>query len=186
MRHSSKKGIIGCQVERAKGEAALEKFFTQDNLMLLARVLALCVAIPFHELAHAFVSDKLGDHTARDAGRITLNPLKHIDPLGLLSMLVVGVGWAKPVPVNPGYYKNQKTGMAITALAGPASNVLLAFVSLILYKMVWYTSLVIMIRYGQNAIPFWLLVVCLILLFFAEKSKNPCFFQRLYLPLPTD
>lgn len=95
--------------------------------MITARILALFIAIPFHECAHAFISDKLGDHTARNAGRLTLNPLKHIDPMGLLSMLLIGVGWAKPVPVDTRYYKNQKRGMALSALAGPVSNLLLGF-----------------------------------------------------------
>ncbi len=101
--------------------------FSGDPWMITARILALFIAIPFHECAHAFISDKLGDHTARNAGRLTLNPLKHIDPMGLLSMLLIGVGWAKPVPVDTRYYKNQKRGMALSALAGPVSNLLLGF-----------------------------------------------------------
>lgn len=117
----------------------MEALFTSSNVMLLARILALVFAIPFHEVAHAFVSDRLGDHTARERGRLTLNPLRHIDVLGLLSMLIIGVGWAKPVPVNPNNYKNKRAGMAITALAGPVSNLILAYLSLIIYKVLFYS-----------------------------------------------
>ena len=70
-----------------------------------------------HEFAHGFVSDFLGDPTARRAGRLTLNPLKHIDPLGFLCLMFFGFGWAKPVPVNPRYYANPKKGMAVTAFS---------------------------------------------------------------------
>ncbi len=109
--------------------------------MVLARILAFGTAIPFHEAAHAFVSDKLGDHTARDMGRLTLNPLKHLDPWGLAAMLLIGIGWAKPVPISTAGYKNPRVGMAITALAGPVSNLVLAYVSMMTYKMVLYAAL---------------------------------------------
>ena len=109
-----------------------------DLYKYVARLIVLFTALPVHECAHAFVSDKLGDHTARDAGRLTLNPIKHIDPLGLLSMLIIGIGWAKPVPVNPGYYENQKRGMALSAAAGPLSNLLLGFAMMIVYKFFAY------------------------------------------------
>jgi Zn-dependent protease len=85
----------------------------------------LCITI--HELAHGYTAYRLGDNTAKEMGRLTLNPIKHIDPLGLLMMVLVGFGWAKPVPVGMGNFKNPKRYMAITALAGPVSNLLLAF-----------------------------------------------------------
>jgi Zn-dependent protease len=118
----------------------LQQLLGPQNCMYLARILALTLAIPVHETAHAFVSDRLGDHTARSLGRLTLNPLKHFDLLGLLSMLIIGVGWAKPVPVDARYYKNRKTGMAATALAGPLSNLLLALLSAIALKTVYYLA----------------------------------------------
>ncbi len=118
----------------------LQSLFGPQNFMLIARILAMLVAIPVHEVAHGWVSDKLGDHTARQMGRITLNPIKHLDMFGLLSMLIIGVGWAKPVPVNPHVYKNRKLGMAITALAGPTSNFILAFISVIAFKSVFYIA----------------------------------------------
>ena len=109
-----------------------------DYTVLLARIFAFLTAIPFHEAAHAFVSDKLGDPTARNLGRLSLNPIKHLDPWGFLAMMTIGIGWAKPVPVNPNYYKDRKVGMAITAAAGPLSNLLLAYVFMILYKVSYF------------------------------------------------
>ena len=109
-------------------------------LAYLLRAIVVLVAIPFHEAAHALVSHWLGDDTAVRAGRLSLNPMRHFDPLGALCMLVGGVGWARPVSVNPGNYKNPKAGMAVSAAAGPLSNFLLAVVSMILYKVVLYTG----------------------------------------------
>lgn len=108
-----------------------------DNVItLLARVVVLITTIPVHESAHGLVSYWLGDPTAKAQGRITLNPLKHFDLMGSICLLFAGVGWAKPVPVNSGYYKRKKLGMAITALAGPAANFMMAMISMILYKFV--------------------------------------------------
>ena len=110
-------------------------------IVYILRALVVLIAIPFHEAAHALVSHWLGDDTAVRAGRLSLNPLRHFDPLGALCMLIGGVGWAKPVGVNPRNYKNPKVGMAISAAAGPISNFLLAWVSMILYKCVIYSGL---------------------------------------------
>ena len=87
------------------------------------------ISLTFHECAHGYAAYKLGDPTAKDAGRLTLNPLKHIDPLGLLMMIIIHFGWAKPVPVNPLYFKEPKRGMMVTAAAGPVSNLVLAVIS---------------------------------------------------------
>ena len=107
----------------------------------LLRAVVVLITIPFHESAHALASHLLGDDTAVRAGRFSMNPLRHFDPLGALCMLVGGVGWAKPVSINPYNYKNPKVGMALSAAAGPASNLLLAWVSMILYKLCWYSGL---------------------------------------------
>lgn len=90
------------------------------------------MAITVHELAHGLVSTKLGDPTPRYEGRLTLNPLAHLDIVGTLLMIFTGFGWAKPVGVNPMYYKNKKRGMALVALAGPASNFIMAVIGVIL------------------------------------------------------
>ena len=102
------------------------------------RLVVLLTALPFHEFAHAWAADKLGDPTARYQGRLTLNPFKHLDLMGSLLMLVAGFGWAKPVPINPRNFKTPKTGMALSAAAGPLSNLLLAYIGMILWKVVLY------------------------------------------------
>lgn len=101
-------------------------------ILFLARLFVVFCTLPVHEYAHAFVADKLGDKTARLSGRLTLNPLAHIDILGAIMILFVGFGYAKPVPVNLRNFKNPKKGMALTALAGPFSNILMAVVFMFL------------------------------------------------------
>lgn len=110
-------------------------------LQYLLRAIVVLIAIPFHEAAHALVSHWLGDDTALRAGRLSLNPMRHFDPLGALCMFIGGVGWARPVGINPRNYRNPKVGMAISAAAGPVSNFLLAWLSMILYKVVLYSGL---------------------------------------------
>lgn len=103
-----------------------------SNLIYLIPVLL--ISFPIHEFSHAMVAYKLGDNTAKLSGRLTLNPLKHLDPFGTILLLVAGFGWAKPVPINPLNFKNRREGMALTAVAGPVSNLFLAIISLILFK----------------------------------------------------
>lgn len=112
----------------------------QQVLGYLLRAIVMLVAIPMHEAAHAWVSAALGDTTARDRGRLTLNPVAHFDLLGAICMIFAGVGWAKPVPANPQRFKNPRVGMALTAAAGPAANLLLAYLSAILYKLLYALS----------------------------------------------
>ena len=107
-------------------------FGVDDILLLIIRVILILLAITVHELSHGFAAYKLGDPTAKFDGRLSLNPLRHLDPIGALCMLFFGFGWAKPVGVNPNYFKNYKVDMALTALAGPLSNILMAFVSMLL------------------------------------------------------
>lgn len=89
---------------------------------------AVLIVLTIHEYSHAKVSDMLGDPTPRNRGRLTLNPLAHIDPLGLLMLVLIRLGWAKPVPTSPIYYKNRKKGTLYVALAGPASGIFLALI----------------------------------------------------------
>jgi len=103
-----------------------------DFIDFLYRIPALLIAMSFHEFSHGYVADKLGDPTPRQSGRLTLNPLAHIDPLGLLMLWLLRFGWAKPVPINPLYFRDRKKGVLLVSLAGPLSNVLLAIVSRIL------------------------------------------------------
>lgn len=112
-------------------------FFTRGDLLIyILEIPAILIALTIHEFSHGFMSYKLGDPTAKETGRLTLNPLKHIDPIGFVMMIVVGFGWSKPVPVNSRYYKRPRLYMALTAAAGPISNFLLAFISMILMNFV--------------------------------------------------
>lgn len=104
---------------------------------ILLRVAAVFLCLTIHETCHGLVAYALGDPTAKRAHRLSLNPLRHIDWLGLLMMVVAGFGWAKPVPVNPNYFKKPKQGMAVTALAGPVSNLLLAILLLLIARGVY-------------------------------------------------
>lgn len=104
--------------------------------------LAFVVALTFHECSHALAAYKLGDPTARNMGRLTLNPLKHLDLMGTLLLLLVGFGWAKPVPVNPRNYRNPKRDDIIVSLAGITSNLLLAFLATPIYMLT--------IKHGSN------------------------------------
>lgn len=98
------------------------------------RVAAIFLCLTVHETCHGLAALALGDSTAKSMHRLSLNPLRHIDWIGLLLMFVAGFGWAKPVPVDPRYFKNPKRGMALTALAGPVSNLMLAFLALLAAK----------------------------------------------------
>ncbi len=96
---------------------------------------AALLAIVFHEVCHGYVAYLMGDRTAKQSGRLSLNPLKHIDPLGVICMIVFGFGWAKPVPVNPYYFKYKRLGMSLVAFAGPLSNLILATFAMILAEL---------------------------------------------------
>lgn len=111
-------------------------------IMLLSSMAVIFITLPIHEWAHGFVSTKLGDPTPRYQGRLTLNPMAHFDLMGALGILLLGIGWAKPVQVNARYYKNPKWGMALVALAGPLSNIVLAFIMLLINNILKVTGLV--------------------------------------------
>lgn len=102
---------------------------------MLLRIPALLLAITFHEYAHARVSYSLGDPTPKWQGRLSLNPLAHLDPIGLLMLWLFKFGWAKPVEINPNYYKEPKKGMMLVSVAGPIANLLLAFASMMVLKL---------------------------------------------------
>lgn len=141
-------------------------FSLESIIYILMRVFVVLLAICVHETAHGFAAYKLGDPTAKYDGRLSLNPLRHIDPIGALCMFFFGFGWAKPVMVNPNYFKNYRRDCALTALAGPLSNILLAYVGMLFlihlgpvvqsYYFTQFFSLMIMINIGLaifNLIP---------------------------------
>lgn len=104
------------------------------QMLIVAGTSLICVT--FHEVSHGYAAYLLGDPTAKRAGRLSLNPIKHVDIIGLLCMAIAHFGWAKPVPFNPGYFKHYRRDTAITALAGPVANILLAAVFIMLHSMV--------------------------------------------------
>ncbi len=104
-------------------------------MILLAGAMVLFVALPLHEAAHAFAAYKLGDMTAKYHGRLSLNPLKHLDPFGAVMILICGFGYAKPVPINPYNFRNAKRGMALSSLAGPLSNLLMAVAAVAIFRV---------------------------------------------------
>ena len=114
-------------------------FGSLESILLRLASVFLCLTI--HETCHGLAAYALGDPTAKRAHRLSLNPLRHIDWIGFFMMIVAGFGWAKPVPVNPNYFKKPKEGMAITALAGPVSNFLLALLLLLAARLVYVRAL---------------------------------------------
>ncbi len=117
---------------------AVTYFMNERITGIIIHGLVLLTAFPIHESAHALAAHWLGDDTAKDQGRISMNPAKHLDLFGTIFMLIAGFGWARPVPINPNNFRNRKVGMALSSLAGPFSNLLLAYVSIILYKVSAY------------------------------------------------
>ena len=115
----------------------LQQMDLSSALDAALRVVSVMLCLTIHETCHGLAALSLGDSTAKSMHRLSLNPLRHIDWLGLLMMFTMGFGWAKPVPVDPRYFKNPKKGMALTALAGPVSNFMLAFSLILLSKGIY-------------------------------------------------
>ena len=148
---------------------------SSDLIMYLMRIPCILIALTVHESAHGYMASKMGDKTAAMMGRITLNPLKHLDPLGALCMLFFGFGWAKPVPVMTHNFKNRKWGIALTALAGPVSNLLLGFIGVILYRLFYAFAPVSM---GMDMI----LAIGLFLWVFASLNVSLAVFNMIPIP----
>jgi Zn-dependent protease len=102
---------------------------------LIAGIIAIVVGLTFHEFSHALVADQLGDHRPRAMGRLTLNPLPHLDPIGALMLVIAGFGWAKPVMVNPAALRDGRRGMALVAFAGPIANVVVAVAFAVVFRL---------------------------------------------------
>ncbi|MCH5210098.1 MAG: site-2 protease family protein [Oscillospiraceae bacterium] len=144
---------------------------------ILINVPITLVALTGHELAHAYVSAKLGDPTPRMHGRLTVNPLAHLDLVGTLLMIFTGFGWAKPVMVDPRYYKNRKQGMALTAIAGPVANLIMAFLALLIYALIY----VICVKLNFQASK---VVNIAGMIFGAFAIRNLCFMVFNIIPIP--
>ncbi|MDF1578386.1 MAG: site-2 protease family protein [Desulfobulbales bacterium] len=125
------------------------------------------LAITFHEFCHGYVAWRLGDPTAKNAGRLTMNPLKHLDPLGVLAFIIMRIGWAKPVPVNATYFRNPVKDMMWVAVAGPVANLALALGSAVAMKLLVMTepfvpNIVLIPLYNMVAVSIWFnLVLCI-------------------------
>ncbi len=146
-----------------------------DLYNILLGVPTTLLALTVHELAHGYVSTKLGDPTPRYEGRLTLNPLAHLDLIGTLLMIITGFGWAKPVRINPRYYKNQTRGMALVALAGPLANFLLAFLGVFVGEL----AMLIAIKLGAEGAVY---TIYTIMYYFA--FRNLCFMVFNLIPMP--
>ena len=112
--------------------------FNFSPITFAARLICILFLLPIHECAHAFASSLLGDKTAQYQGRLSLNPLRHLDIMGAICLLLGGFGWAKPVAINPYNFKNRKIGMALSAFAGPLSNFLVSFVMLLIARIILF------------------------------------------------
>jgi Zn-dependent protease len=108
-----------------------------DPQMFFAFVIAVIVGITFHEFSHAAVATLQGDQTARSQGRLTLNPISHLDPLGSIALIVAGFGWGRPVPFSPMHLRNRRLGAALVGLAGPAANFVLALASVVALRVLY-------------------------------------------------
>jgi Zn-dependent protease len=109
--------------------------FLDDPAALAGILIALLVGLTFHEFSHAYVADQLGDHRPRALGRVSLNPIRHIDPIGAIVFFIAGFGWAKPVPVNPYALRTGRQGMAMVAAAGPIANLITATAFAVVFRV---------------------------------------------------
>lgn len=114
----------------------LENFLRYPLDQLPFVIIALIIALSFHEFAHAFVAYRFGDPTAHQQGRVTLNPMRHLDPIGTLMIFLVGFGWARPVPVNRFYFRRPRLAGVLVSLAGPLTNLILCFLFMLIYQFV--------------------------------------------------
>ncbi len=152
----------------------IENYIREISLLIFP----VLVAVVFHELAHGYVAYLCGDPTAKNAGRLTLNPLKHLDPIGTIVFLVTRmIGWAKPVPINPFYFKNYRRDLVFVSIAGPATNFLIAFVAGIVLKILYGVHV-------NNAFIYYkiLLPLAIILKFTVQINIALCFFNLLPIP----
>ena len=145
-------------------------FSANEIVSLLLMIPCVLLTLAVHECAHGWAAMKLGDRTAYNLGRLTLNPIKHLDPIGFICMLVFGYGWAKPVPIVVRNFKNPRKGMAISAIAGPISNLLLGFVFVILQYLAGF-AFNLAFGYGSAISERAYIVAQLVLIFFEMGAR---------------
>lgn len=156
-----------------------------DKWTLIGIIISLpciLVALTVHEVSHGYAAYRLGDPTAHNLGRLNLNPIKHLDPIGALFMLLVGFGWAKPVPVNPRYFKNYRRDMALTAAAGPLSNLLLGICSALVESGSDRLFLALLRRYPSEGLYNLGYAISLVFFYFSILNFSLCFFNLIPVP----
>ena len=156
-----------------------------DKWALVELLVALPVvlfALTVHEVSHGYAAYKLGDPTARNLGRLNLNPAKHLDPFGTLCMLIAGFGWAKPVPVNVRYFKNYRRDMAITAAAGPLSNFIMGVIGALAYGGVIRGFNALLAQNPSMTLYNFGYSVSLLFFYFSFLNFSLCFFNLIPLP----
>ncbi len=152
----------------------IENYIREISLLIFP----VLVAVVFHEVAHGYVAYLCGDPTAKNAGRLTLNPLKHLDLIGTIVFLVTRIiGWAKPVPINPLYFKNYRRDLILVSIAGPATNFLIAFIAGIILKLLYGVSVHNTFIYTKLMLP-----LAIILKFTVQLNIALCFFNLLPIP----
>lgn len=153
-----------------------------DLIEILLAIPAALIALCVHEYAHGYVAYRLGDPTARSLGRLSLNPLRHLDPIGTLFMVMFHFGWAKPVPINPRYFKDPRKGMALTAAAGPISNLILAFVAALFAKLTALLSGAVLAALPIDFLYFFFLYLINFFVLFHYMNLTLCVFNLIPLP----
>lgn len=146
--------------------------------LLILHLFCVILALSMHEFAHGYAAYKMGDPTAKNEGRLSLNPLAHLDPVGFLMMLLLGFGWAKPVPVNPRNFSDPKKGMAVTSAAGPGMNLVLAFGSGLICSLLMQFDFYPTLTYGVNPLS----VLSYTLYLFALLNVGLALFNLIPLP----
>lgn len=133
------------------GNFSMEQIIAQ----ILAVLLIVFLILPFHEWAHAFTASLMGDKSVKYRGRLSINPLSHIDPMGALCLLLFGFGWAKPVPIDPRNFRNPKFGMAVTAIMGPVANLIAALAGMLIFNAIYFFAPEFFIGgFGRFAVAF--------------------------------
>ena len=152
--------------------------FKLSLVYILLSLPIIIFALSVHETAHGWVADKLGDPTAKNLGRLTLNPLKHLNLFGFLSMLIVGFGWANPVPINTRNFKKPRVGMALSGIAGPVSNFLIACISIILSLLLQF----VLVLTGVTEMNIWMQVLDMFLFMSAYLNLSLAVFNMIPVP----
>lgn len=153
-------------------------FLTIEPYELIAKLMIIFLVLPVHEFAHAWAAHKLGDTTAAYSGRLTINPIAHIDIIGAICLILTPFGWAKPVPINPNRFKNPRAGMAISAAAGPLSNLIFALIAFIPLRILGCINIA---GYSESTIDT-LIVIYNILGFFVSVNIGLAVFNLIPFP----